>query len=578
MKSFLRTFLAVLIANILLLLIIVGVIAGRVKQPVEVKDGSVLVQTLAGELPEWEMSGGAPFPGGGATTHASVLENLEKARHDKRIKAVLLRLNEPAIGLGKSDELRARIAQLREAGKPVWAYTDFLSRRSLYLGSACDSLFMLPTGYAMLHGMASERMYLGGMLEKLGVRQNLHRIEGYKAAAEMFQRRDMSPTSRANVEWILDETYPAYLRTVEEGRRLAAGSFEPMVLAQGAISPQQARELGLVDRLVYWDEVESALLRISGVQAQEKKKIDKRSSDRPRMIGGDEYAKVERKQAGIKGKKTIAIVHASGSISGEESGFSMLGAAMGSASMEEAFRQAAQNKDAVGILYRVDSGGGESHTSWRIQRAALRAQEVKPVVVSMVDVAGSGGYLICYPIRPIYAGPLSIVGSIGSISGKFNMKGLYDKLGVTKDFVARGPYALMQSDYADYTPAEWEVFQREHWADYNEWVEDIARARERTFAEIDSVGRGRVWTGHQALEKGLIDQVGTFDDALVALKEKAGIPADEEVVFVHYPKKQGALEALKRGGFAAAVVSVADGWLAPLRSPATWAIDWNDYR
>ena len=578
MKSFLKTLLAVVIANLLLLLIVIGVIANRVKQPVEVKEGSVLVQTLEGDLPEWEMSGGMPFPGGGAMTHAAVLENLEKARHDKKIKAVLLRLNEPVIGMGKSDELRARIRALREAGKPVWAYTDFLSRRSLYLGSACDSLFMLPTGYAMLHGVAAERMFLAGTLEKLGIRENLHRIEGYKAAAEMLQRRDMSPPSRANLEWILDETYPAYLRTVEEGRRLAAGSFEPMVLAQGSVSPQQAREAGLVDRLLYWDEVEAALLRVPGVKTQEKKKIDKRSAEGPRLIQGGEYARVERKEAGIKGKKTIAIVHASGSIAGEQSGFSLLGDAMGSASMEEAFRQAAQDKDAVGILYRVDSGGGESHTSWRIQRAALRAQEVKPIVVSMVDVAGSGGYLICYPLKPIYAGPLSIVGSIGSISGKMNMKGLYDKLGVTKDVVTRGPFATMQSDYADYTAAEWEVFRRQHWSDYNEWVDDIARARGRTFAEIDSVGRGRVWTGAQALQKGLIDEVGTFDDALAALKEKVGIPATEEVAFVHYPKKKGALEALKSGGLAAAIVAMVDSWVAPLRSRAVWAIDPNDYR
>jgi protease-4 len=297
------------------------------------------------------------------------------------------------------------------------------------------------------------------------------------------------------------------------------------------------------------------------------------------MISGRDYAKVARSEAGLKGKKTIAVVHASGMIQGEESGFAIpFGQSMGSATMEEAFRSAATNKDVAGILFRVDSGGGESHTSWRIQRAALRARELKPMVVSMGDVAGSGGYLICYPCEPILAGKLSVVGSIGSISGKFNLKGLYDKLGITKDFVTRGPFATMNSDYSDYTPEEWAAFTREHWADYEFWVEDIAHARGKTPAEIDSIGRGRVWTGEQALERGLIDKIGGYDEALALLKEKIGVPSSEEVKIVHYPKKKGTLDALRSGGLAAAIVTAVDQVVAPMRQPAVWAVDWNEYR
>lgn len=580
MKSFLKTFLAVLIANLLLFFLVIGVIAGRMKKPVEVKDGSVLMLSLDGDLMEAEPSGGLPGPGGGVGSHSVLMENLEKARADKRIKAVVLRIGYPGLGYGKTDELAARIRRLRDAGKPVYAYTDILQRRGLYLAAACDSLFLLPNGYVSLHGFASERQFLAGTLEKLGVKENLHRIEGYKAAAELLQRKDISPTSRRNVEWMLDVFYPAFLQTVEAGRRLPPGTLESEVLAAGMISPERAKELGLVDRLIFGDELEAALLRIPGVKADDKgKNLDKAAPKRPRMISGGDYAKVERAQAGLKGKKTIAVVHASGSIQGEQSGFNFpLGYSMGSASMEDAFRQAAANKDVAAILYRVDSGGGESHTSWRIQRAALRARELKPMVVSIADVAGSGGYLICYPCEPILAGRLSVVGSIGSISGKFNLKGFYDKLGMTKDFVTRGPFALMESDYSDYTPEEWEIFKREHWGDYNLWVADIARARGKSFAEIDSVGRGRVFTGEQALERGLIDRIGGFDEALALLKEKAGIPATEEVKIVHYPKKKGTLEALRAGGWAAAVVAMVDGWLAPLRQPAVWAVDRNDYR
>lgn len=572
MKSFLRTLLAVLIGQVMLGLIVAGVIVGKMKEKPGVKAGSVLVQDLSGEIPDAEPVGGLPF-GGGGTTHAAILENLEKARHDDRIGAVVLRVGAPAIGWAKANELRQRIGQLRAAGKPVWAYTEGLGSRSLYLGGACDSLFLMRNGYISLRGFARGMPFIAGTLEKLGVRQNFHRIEHYKTAAEMAQRRDFSPESRANSEWMLDEVYPEYIGTVERERRLAPGTLERTVLAAGAMVPVQAKELGLVDRLVYWDEVEASLMKLPGIKAE------KKTPAVPRTISGDDYAQISRQDAGIRGKKKVAVVHATGLIGGEESGVSFpLGATMGAATMDRAFRAAAEDKAIAAIIFRVDSGGGESTTSWRIQRSALQAMARKPMVVSMGDMAGSGGYLICYPCGTLIANPLSTVGSIGSISGKMNLHGLYDKLGITWDFVTRGPNALMDSDYEDYTPQQWAAFTATHWRDYQEWVDDIARVRGKTPAEIDSLGRGRVWTGNQALERGLIDRVGTFDDAVALAKEKAGIPPDQEVEFVHYPKKPGFLEALQRGGFAAAVFTLTEQIVAPFRHEGTWAVEWGAYR
>jgi protease-4 len=593
MKSFLRTLCAAILANVLVvtlaIVVIIGVIAGQVKKPAEVKDGSVLVQVIDGEMPESEPAGGFSLPGSGVLSHAAVMENLEKARHDKRIKAVALKIGSPMIGLAKADELRERLRLLRAAGKPVWGYAQYLGRGTLYLGSACDSLFLMKYGYASLHGLTGERSYFAGTLEKLGIRQNLHRIEGYKAAAEMFQRKEMSPTSRANANWMLDVFYPTYLQTVEEGRRLAPGTLEGKVFAEGVRSPEQLQELKVVDRLVHWDEVEQGLLKVKGVKAAERK--NKMALLRPREIDGDHYARVTRAQAGIKAKKTIAVVHASGMIEGEESGMNVpFGRTMGAATMEEAFRAAADNKDVAAILYRVDSGGGEATTSWRIQRAALEAGQRKPMVISMGDVAGSGGYLICYPCGTLLAGKMSVVGSIGSISGKFNLRGLYDKIGLTKDFVTRGPFPTIDSDYFDYTPQEWEAFTANHWEDYLVWVADIARVRGKTTAEIDSIGRGRVWTGEQALERGLIDRIGGFDDAVALAKERAGIPAGQEVKFVHYPRKKNPLEALKSGGVAVftrtlvqelagqAVREVKEQVDGPWSHEQTWAWDPNTYR
>jgi protease-4 len=578
MKTFLKMFLAVLAAQILLIVVVVGLIASELDEKVKVSDGSVLIQVLDGEIPEAPAPGGLPIPGASeAPSHTAILENLEKARHDDRIKAVVLKIGMPGIGFAKQDELRERIAQLRDAGKPVWAYAEWLERTALYVGGACDSLFFLPTGYVSLRGVAAGRPFLRGTLEKLDIEQNIHRIGAYKSAAEMVQREEMSPESRANLEWILDEVYPHILETVERERRLDPGTME-RIFAKGAITCHDALAAGLVDRLAYWDEIEQALLRLPGVKQDDK--ADKKYGARPRAVWGDDYASLDRKDAGIKGKKTIAVVHAGGLIQGEESGYSFpFGTTMGAGTMAQAFRDAAENKDVAAIVYRVDSGGGESSTSWKIQHAARRAAELKPMVVSMCDVAGSGGYLICYPFEPIVANPMSIVGSIGSISGKLNLREFYRKLGITWDFVTRGPNALMESEVTNYTPEQWEAFKSTHWRDYYEWVEDIAREREMTVAEVDSIGRGRVFTGKQALALRLIDQVGSFDDAVRLAKQKAGIPEGEEVRFVHYPKEKGLLETLRGGGLVATVQRLIHEIFRPWRETrGAWAVDWNQYR
>lgn len=577
MKLFLKMLVAVLIAQILIVAVVGIIVATKVKDGPRIKNGSVLVQVLDGKIPESQPQGGVPFIGPCVTSYTEILENLEKARHDERIKAVVLRIGSPAIGWAKAGELRERIAQLRAAEKQVWAYTEWLGSRALYLGAACDSLFLLRNGYVSLRGFAAEVPFIKGTLDKLGVQENLHRIEHYKSAAEILQRETLSPTARENVEWMLDEFYPEYLQTVEEERGLAPGTLESSVLSQGILVPAEALELGLVDGLVYWDEVETGLLNLPEVKPEKKEKEG--IQPRPRTVFGNDYAGVERKKAGIKVEQKIAVVHAMGMIAGEESGVSFpFGATMGSATMERAFRSAAEDEDIAAIIFRIDSGGGESSTSWKIQRAAVRAGERKPLVVSMLDIAGSGGYLICYPCETLVANPLSVVGSIGSISGKFNMHGLYDKLGITKDFVTRGPNALMESDYSDYSPEQWESFTSRHWRDYQEWVDDIARFRHKTPAEIDSVGRGRVWSGRQALAVGLIDTLGTFDLAVRIAKQKAGIPEDEEVEFVHYPKKKGPLEALRSGGFGTALLTLAEQVLGPFEREGTWAVDWNNYR
>jgi protease-4 len=581
MKSFLQTLLAVLVANALIFgcfVVLIGLLVIGMKSDLpKIEAGSVLVQEVDGELPEYAPPTTISDFGSTPVSQTMILENLEKARVDKRIRAVVLRIGLPGVGYAKMDELTERIQQLRKSGKPVIGYLESLNNRSLYLGAACDSLLMMRNGYVSLHGFASERSFIKGTLEKLGIKDNLHRIEKYKSAAEMIQRKEMTPESRRNIDWMLDVYYPNFLRTIEEGRGLEPGTFESDVLSQGALIPREALAAHLVDRLVYWDEVESSLLRLPGVKPASSGKA--RLGPRPRMVKGSDYAKISRGQAGIAGKKKIAIVHAQGLIAGEKSGWAFpFGMTMGGATMEEALRQAVENDGVSAIVLRVDSGGGESSMSWRIGRAVKRAAVAKPFVVSMVDMAASGAYMIAYPCTTLVADRLSVVGSIGSISGKFNMRGFYDRLGLTKEYVSRGPNGLIDSDYFDYTPEQFAAFADRHWKDYYEWVDDVARVRHMASAEIDSVGRGRVWTGEQALERGLIDRLGTFDEAVRVAKQQAGIPIDQDVAYVHYPRPQGPIEALKSGGLTAAFVTMVRQALAPLEKDANWAVDWDRYR
>jgi len=575
MKSFLRTLLAILFADALIALVLVLIFATKTKTAPDINSGSVLVQAIDGSIPEYTPASNYPFVAGGVS-HTAILENLEKARTDKRIRAVVLKIGLPEIGYAKMDEIQSRIAQLRHAGKPVWAYTESLNNRSLYLGSACDSLFMMRNGYVSIHAFSGEHFFIKNMLDKLGVKNNLHHIGAYKSAAEIIQRDTLSPAARENVDWMYDVYYPNFLHVIEDGRHLDPGTLETKVLAAGALVPREAASLHLVDRLVYWDEVEARLLKIPGVKPLSK--TEGHLAPRPRTITGEQYARVERQDAGIKTKKSIAVIHAQGLIAGEKNGYMPpFGMTMGAGTMEMAFRQACANKDVAAIVFRIDSGGGESMTSWRIGHAASVAARVKPVVVSMVDIAASGAYMISYPCSTLVADRLSEVGSIGSISGKFDMRDFYSKLGITKDFVPRGPNALFDSDYSDYTPEQWDAFTRSHWADYYEWVEDVARMRHLTPAEVDSSGRGRVFTGEQALQRGLIDTLGTFDLAVDIAKKKAGIPALQEVAFAHYPKAPGFLEALRSGGLSAAIGVAVRRIIEPFTRETTWAVETNDY-
>lgn len=535
MKVFWKCFFATVLAFAVVAFVVVAMVASKSEGKKKVESHSYLVVDLYGEIAEYDPPGGimAEVMGGKPETLQRILSNLEKAAVDKRIDGVIFKISSSnSAGLAMLEEMRGAIKKVRAAGKKVYAYTDSMDRNAFYLASACDSIFAAPPAYITFLGMSAGSQHVKNTLDKLGIKANIHQIREYKSAAEMITRTESSPEARENHQWILDERWSMMTQAFKEDRGLAEEKIIELMNFALFTAPE-AKAAGLVDSVLYWDE-------LAGMLKGKEKDL--------RTVSQATYADVKPEKLGLKGPKKIAVVHANGMIGGRKSKVDpMLGVMMGHESVVAELRRAKKDKGVAAIVFRVDSRGGESLASDLIGHEVELVSKEKPIVVSMVDVAASGGYYIAYEASKLVADPMTITGSIGSISAKFNMRGLYDKLGVTMDFIEKGPNALFYSDYADFTPEQRKRFEENHWAGFDMWLKDVAEHRKMTYEQATSLALGRVWTGRQAKANGLIDEVGGLDKAIEIAKDLAKIPADQKVTVVHYPKKKGLLQALLGG-------------------------------
>ena len=538
MKRFFVTFAAVISAQVflvflgfLVLLMFVGMamVGGAGKEP-PIETGSYLVQSLSGEIPEFVPEGSLPIPRQ-PMSHTTVLENLEKARVDERIAGVVLKIEMPAIGWGKLAEIRDRIGELRKAGKPVFAFSTFAANKALALGAACDSFYVHPGGYLYLSGFSSERYYVKNMLDELGVEPQVSQIKEYKSMAEMVLREDMSPEVRENVTGVLAELYDGFLNTLAADRGVTRTQVDLWTeIAQ--FDPPAAIEHGLADGALFWEDLAA---RLGGGDLDEG------------LVSGEDYAAVKRASLDLKGDH-IAVVHGAGNITAGESGWVFpMGVTMGDETMVAALQAALDNDRVKGVLLRLDTGGGLSTASDRIGEMVRRVAAEKPVVVSMVDMTASGGYMVSYRVKPLVANAGAIVGSIGSISMMGDMTGLANKFGITIDRATVGPHATLLSAFEPMSKEEFSRFEMIHWRHYNDWVAGIAEHRGMTLDEVDRLARGRIYTGEQAVGNGLIDATGGFDQALAMLREQVGLEADAPVTYVHLPRQKDIWQRLAEG-------------------------------
>jgi protease-4 len=542
MRPFLTSFAGSLLAIIVLVGIVAGYGACAANRKSKIEDGSWLVVELNGSLPEYDPPGGvlSSVTQGDSETLQRVLDNLAKAQVDDRIAGVILKVGRGStMGWASTGEIRDAVAAVRESGKKVYGWGESFNARNYVLLASADEILAPPTASINFTGFLMTTVHVKQAMEKLGIKPEIHQIKDYKSAAELIIRDSMSEAARENKDWLMDEGWKEFMSVLAQDRNQS--EEEVLALMEHALfTGGQAKESGLVDRLMYWDELEEML------KEEDVEKLP--------LVTQARYAKVDPEDVGIGGgDRKIAVIHAQGTILGRKNGVNpLLGVTMGHETIVEELRRAREDEDVAAIILRVDSGGGDALTSDFMGHAVEQTKAVKPVVVSMVNVAASGGYHISYRASRILADPMTITGSIGSITGRFNMTGMYEKLGITHDFVTRGPSATMNSGYIDLTPEQSQRFGDDHWEGFNHWLRDVAEHRGMSFEKAETLAHGRVWTGRQALENGLVDELGGLTRAVEVARDLASVEADEEITVAHFPQKKSLLQSLMNQGDTAA--------------------------
>lgn len=549
-----------------ILIVLIGVIgffaiASLKSKPPAIADNSTLILHLDGDVPEKPpVEFPIPFLEQRVPmTVEGVWSLLRRAAADPKIRAVVFEPQDLSIGWARMQEIRADLEQFRKSGKPLYAYLKTPGAREYYIATACSKVFMPPVDLLNLKGIAFEMMYFKNTLDKLGVHVDVEHAGKYKDYGDMFTKTSMSPETREVMNSIVDDVYGDLVNTIANGRHKDPAQVRA-ILDNGPFLSTQAKQNGLVDDLRYEDEALGQLR--AELHTKELRKVLEK-----------EYASVPDSSAGSSSDR-IAFVVAEGTIvrgdpesSNEEDGLE-------SEQFDKMLNRVSNDSSIKAVIVRINSPGGEVTASDDMWRAMNELKRKKPVVISMSDDAASGGYYMAMAGAPIVAYPGTFTGSIGVVFGKPNLHGLYDKLGITKDAVSRGRFALIDSDYESLTDAEREKLREGIDSDYQQFVGRVAASRHKPVDAIQAVAQGRVWMGDQAKSNGLVDALGGLDRAIEMAKQSAGIPVTTRARLVLYPPKRSLWDILMHS---ASADSEADAMLSraglePLRAA------WKDAR
>jgi protease-4 len=427
-------------------------------------------------------------------------------------------------GWARVQELRDALVRFRKSGKPSWAHLEFAGNQEYFLATGCAKVAASPTAMLDVSGLSAEVSFYKGALEKLGVEAQFEGVGKYKNAPNQFTEAGFTAPHREQMEALVGSLFDQYVRAIAEARGLSPQDVRAIV-DRGPFHGPEAKEAGLVDELLYRDQVEDRIPAAG-------------------RVSPSGYLRAGR-GFGFDRRPKVALVHAVGEIVPGESQSSPFGGSLaGSDTIVRGLRQASEDDGVRAIILRVDSPGGSGTASDAIWREVGVARRKKPVVVSMGDYAASGGYYIAMGADAIVAEPGTITGSIGVFSGKFSLRGLYAKLGVSQETVRRGKNATLFSGWEPWTDEERAKVRGLNVAFYETFIAKAAEGRKKTPQEIDAVAQGRVWTGEEALRAGLVDALGGLDAAVAVARVRARIARGQEVQLVVLPQKKGLLETL----------------------------------
>ncbi len=455
----------------------------------------------------------------------SLKEVLPIAKWDENVAGVLIRINGSSYGMAQLQEMSDAILNFRESGRVVLCYLSSCSTGDYIVAATCDGILIHPSAEVRLIGLRTERAFYKGALDMLGIRADLEHIGKYKSAPEAFTRQEMSEAHREIQNIILDDLYEQLVDAIAEGRGWTHENVKKRI-DEGPYTARQALATELVDRSVYEDELPEVVTELT--------------NDRTDLVTLSDYAEsgLDMQDWQVPQPK-VAIIEAKGlMLTGDSFVDPFLGTqVMGADTITRIVREVKDDNDIKAVVLRIDSGGGLVTAADTIWRELVRLTEVKPLVVSMGDVAASGGYYIAAPADTIVAEPGTITGSIGVISGKYSFKGLYEKFGVHKEIIKRGEHADFYSDYGDYPPSEQAIVQEQVQEIYDDFIKKVALGRtELTVEDVNRLGQGRIWSGRQAQENGLVDQLGGLSLALAIARERAGL-GEKSFEIVQFPKR-----------------------------------------
>jgi protease IV len=549
MKNFLKYTLATMVGFILVMficfIILLGVataIVSSTENEVTIKDKSILElkldQTIVDRAPD------DPFQNIDipmlASTHKLGLDQIilaiEKAKHEEKIKGIYLRLDNLSAGYSACEEIRTALEKFKESGKFIYAYSEVYSQKSYYLATVADKVFINPEGMLMFTGISANSSYFKKALDKLGIEMQVIRHGKFKSAVEPFMLDKMSPENREQIQVYIGSIWSSVLNKIAVSRNISIDKLNSIADENMLFrSTQKYITYKLVDSVLYEDQVYDLL----------RKKTDiKPNKDIPFVSVQDMKSVVSKLETKGLAKNKIAVIYASGEI-GMGGSSSMTDESIDGLSLSKVIRDARLDSTIKAIVLRVNSPGGSSMASELIWREVKLAAEKKPTVVSMGNLAASGGYYISCAANTILANPTTITGSIGVFGLIPNINELFEnKLGIHSEVVNTNKLSDLPSTYRSMTTEEKEIMQGMVENVYSTFVTHVAEGRKMKFDQVDAIGQGRVWTGENALKLGLVDKLGDLDDAIQIAKNMAKL---DSYRIVKLPKEKNTLEELING-------------------------------